>query len=46
MAARSTRKPYAKPVLRKHRRLTEVAEGDNIVITGVTVKGGCFSKNR
>jgi hypothetical protein len=46
MADKTARKPYVKPVLQKRQRLTDLAEGDNILVTGVIVKGGCFSNTR
>ena len=48
MARHSTRKLYLRPVLRKQRRLTDLAEGVNILITGgkEEFKGGCFSNSR
>ena len=47
MADKAARKLYAKPVLQKRRRLTDITEVNNIVITGGPLeKGGCFSKNR
>ena len=47
MAQKAGRKPYSKPVLQKRRRLTDVAEGNNIIVTGpIGGKGGCFSNNR
>ena len=47
MADKAARKSYTKPVLQKRRRLTDLAEGENIVITSGSVKkGGCFSNNR
>lgn len=48
MTDRHARKPYAKPALRKHDRLSDVAEGTNIFVTGqsANVKGGCFSNKR
>jgi hypothetical protein len=47
VAEKTTRKPYAKPVLQKRRRLTDVTEASDTLITGGTLpKGGCFSNNR
>jgi hypothetical protein len=46
MAPRAAGKPYAKPVVRKHSRLTDVTESPAVITSGVTVKGGCFSKKR
>ena len=42
----TARKPYRKPIVQKQRRLTDVAEGGNVVVSGPIVKGGCFSNNR
>ena len=46
MVGKPARKPYSKPVLQKRHRLTDVAEGGNLIVTGVITKGGCFSNNR
>ena len=46
MARKAARKSYTKPVLQKRGRLTDVAEGGNILVTLQTIKGGCFSTNR
>lgn len=46
MVGETARKPYSKPVLQKRHRLTDVAEGGNVVVTGVLIKGGCFSNKR
>lgn len=47
MTTKAARKTYTKPIVLKQRRLTDLAEGDNIVITGaIQGKGGCFSNNR
>ena len=47
VAEKSARRPYAKPVLQKRRRLTDVTEASDTLITGGTLpKGGCFSNNR
>jgi hypothetical protein len=46
MARKCARKPYAKPVLQKRRRLVDVTEAGNVLVTGVSIKGGCFSNKR
>jgi hypothetical protein len=46
MAAKTARKPYVKPVVQKRQRLTDLAEGDNILVSGTITKGGCFSNKR
>jgi hypothetical protein len=46
VAGKTRAKPYAKPVLQKRHRLTDMAEGGNVVVTGVLIKGGCFSNKR
>jgi hypothetical protein len=47
MARESAKEPYVKPLLQRRRRLTDVTEGDSIVVTGAPQpKGGCFSNKR
>jgi hypothetical protein len=47
MSSKTARKPYRKPIVQKQRRLTDVAEGVNIITSGpIQGKGGCFSNNR
>jgi hypothetical protein len=45
-AKRAGRKEYKTPVLRKRRKLTEVAEGPIALTTGERTlpKGGCFER--
>ncbi len=48
MKTQVERKPYAKPIVSKRARLADVAEGDNILVSGTSSapKGGCFSNRR
>ena len=46
MTGRTAKKPYAKPIVQKRCRLTDIAE-QNVVVSGsLPPKGGCFSNNR
>jgi hypothetical protein len=47
MPREDSRKPYAKPVLQKRRRLRDVTESPTVLVTGTPApKGGCFSNKR